>query len=204
MEAESTADGGTAAGSAEGTTGTTEPRAPDAAAETDEGIQAILKDESTQSIMKYHVSVFAIVGVGLLLIGAVAPDIGAIFGLDEMTNTGTSQMGGDMLGMFSGAASEALVGVFALLFMFIAGPFVAAVTGIVSGLRDQGSAKKVAIGAGVGSFLGYLVMFVLVLFLGGTGIPVSPEFGATLSNGIPASIPAGLVASGTAYATLEL
>lgn len=172
---------------------------------TDGGIQELFQRDTTQEILKYHVSVFAVIGLGLLLVGALAPDIGQIFGLTDMAESapGGTQMSGS-LDMISGVASEAIIGIFMLFFMFVCGPIVAAVLGIVSGLRSDAADDELLLGSAVGSFAGYFVLFLIVLFVGGTGMPISPDLGGVITNGIPLSIPAGLVAAGTAYTTVNI
>lgn len=172
---------------------------------TDEGVVDLLQRDSTMSVMKYHVAVFGLLSLGLLIVSSLAPDFAALYGLDDLAQAAGGEMGSSGLGMVSGTASSVLVGVFMLLFVFICGPVVATVLGIVTGVRGDAEEKILLLGSGVGSGAGYLLMFALILFLSGTQIPLgSVQLGAVLSNGAPLAIASGVVAAGATWVTQNL
>lgn len=173
-----------------------------------ETIQDILSRPDTQSIVKYHLGVFATVGVGLMLTSVFAPNIGQLFGIENIAENfgmfgGMGGMGG-MASQASGMVSQMMVGIFVFMFTFIVGPLLAAVTSLTSGLRTDVDRKTAVVGATVGAYVGYFLLFAIVVFMSGTKLPLSPDFGAVITNGLKASIPSGLVGAGTMYlATLD-
>jgi hypothetical protein len=171
--------------------------------ETSESIQNILSKTETQSIIKYHIGVFAVVGVGLMLTGVFAPNIGQLFGIENLAEDfglfgGMTDVSG-MASQASGMVSQMMVGMFVFMFTFIVGPLMAAVTSLTSGIRTSTDRKTAVVGATVGAYVGYFLMFAIVIFMSGTKLPLSPDFGGVIINGLKTSIPSGLVAAGVMY-----
>lgn len=168
-----------------------------------EPIQDVLSKRTTQEIIKYHVGVFGLVGVGLMLTGVFAPNIGQLFGIENIAQDfglfgGMTDMGG-IASQASGMVSQMMVGMFVFMFTFIVGPLMAAVTSLTSGVRANVDRKTGVVGAAVGAYVGYFLMFAIVIFMSGTKLPLSPDFGAVVTNGLKASIPSGLVGAGAMY-----
>lgn len=149
------------------------------------GIGDILGEDRTQNYIRYNIGIFLIVGLGFGL---------AFLLLDAFA----SANGGEEIG-----GGEFLI--FGFIIVFILGPFLAAITGTVTGLQLPDSEKVVGITAGVGTFIGFIVLvFVIVIFgsaIGGEVDEVSGEFIDDLLGVIGFGIGVAVTGAGTGYLT---
>lgn len=96
-----------------------------------------LQEETGQRFIKYIVGVFVAIGigygVGLILLDIIDEEFGA------------------------------LLGVTAMIIPLFGAPIIAMVTGLMTGLRQDASDKGAVLTSGVGAFLGFIALFVVIL-----------------------------------------
>lgn len=165
------------------------------AADRQKRITEILSQPTIQEQLRYIVTLYAIVGIGFGLVGAI----------------GINLISGD-----SGTGSQLLSGLFALstlaIIIFV-GPIMAAVSGLHIAERMHQAERTVYITSFVGNTAGYLAMVILAVILlivfAGSGSSSGGGGGDIFSLGelfvplVVLALPSGLVGLGSTYLHLQ-